>query len=96
MSDDWKPGDEAQCVNDNAWRLNGDKGPSLLNIYTVRKVRRNPKARPGYMKVALSFAEFPGWVYCHTCFRKPPPPKEEFWPVAEKKIIMRPREKVDG
>lgn len=77
MSDDWKPGDQAQCINNKAWFNDGVAGPSLLNIYTVKAVRRYPTSLPGRLRVGLKFAEFPHMLYCHTCFRKPQPLKPD-------------------
>ena len=77
MQGDWKVGDEAQCVKRGYWFRDNVPGPTFMQLYTVVKVVRYKKAKPKEMGLALGFAEFPGLVYCHTCFRKPQPLKAD-------------------
>ena len=74
--DDWKPGDEAQCIVEGQWIANGHPGPTFLSVHTVTSVDLpHPQWRD--WELALGFASFPSARYCSSLFRKVYPLDEE-------------------
>lgn len=73
-SEDWRPGDLAECINDTGWvsfqtGLSGAPGPQQGEVRVVVNAIL-ASAPAGDMIQYLKFSRYSGGIYAANCFRK--------------------------